>query len=74
MVAPTGATQARILFGTFTSNLNPLDPSQGVHAVAQSYWDDFSLQLGAIPEPSTYAMMALGLCAMVPMIRRKLKA
>jgi hypothetical protein len=71
LVAPTGAAQARILFGTFTSNINPLDPSQGVHTVAESYWDDFSLTL--IPEPSTYAMLALGLGMLIPVVRRNLK-
>jgi len=73
MVAPTGATQARILFGTFTSNINPLDPSQGVHTVAQSYWDDFSLTVAAIPEPSTYGMLALGLGMLIPVVRRQMK-
>jgi PEP-CTERM motif-containing protein len=69
LVAPTGATQARILFGTFTTAISAVDPT--VHTVAQSYWDDFTLQ---IPEPGTYAMMALGLIAMIPVIRRRLQA
>jgi hypothetical protein len=73
-VAPTGATQARVLIGTFTTNVNPLDPSQGVHTVAESDWDNFSLTLAAVPEPGTYAMLALGLGMMFPVIRRRIKA
>lgn len=73
-VAPTGATQARVLIGTFTSNVNPLDPSQGVHIVAESDWDNFSLTLAAVPEPGTYAMLAIGLGMMFPVIRRRIKA
>ena len=72
LLAPVNAAQARILFGTFTTALNPLDPTQGVHEVAQSYWDDFSLVL--IPEPGTYGMLALGLGMMIPVIRRRIKA
>lgn len=74
IVAPTGATQARLLFGTFTSNINPLDPGQGVHTVAPSYWDDMSLTVAGIPEPGTYAMLAIGLGLLVPVVRRRLQA
>jgi hypothetical protein len=74
LVAPVGAAQARILFGTFTTPVNPLDPTGPVHIVAQSYWDDFSLTVAAIPEPSTYGMLALGLGMLIPVIRRRMKA
>ncbi|MBV9462644.1 MAG: PEP-CTERM sorting domain-containing protein, partial [Verrucomicrobiae bacterium] len=42
-----------------------------VHNVAQSDWDDFSLTLAGIPEPSTYAMLATGLGLLVPFVRRR---
>ena len=74
LLAPATATQLRFLFGTFTSNINPIDPSQGVHTVAQSWWDDMSLTLVAVPEPGTYGMLALGLGMMIPVIRRRIKA
>lgn len=65
LAAPAAATQAKIEIGTFASGVTPANPTR---------FDNVSFQLGAIPEPSTYAMLAVGLCAMVPMIRRRLKA
>ena len=65
LTAPAGAVTARIEIGTFQSGTTPANPTR---------FDDVSFQLGAIPEPSTYGMLALGLGMMIPVIRRRIKA
>lgn len=63
--APAGTSFARVEIGTFfQGNIIPPHPT---------LFDNFSLQLGAVPEPGTYGMLALGLGIMIPAIRRRMK-
>ena len=61
--APAAAVKARVEIGTFQSGVTPANPTR---------FDNVSLV--AVPEPSTYGMLALGLGMLIPAVRRRIKA
>lgn len=72
VVVPDGATAALVRFVTAAGPVHPFDPPNSVDS--RVYIDDVYLGVAAIPEPSTYALMLLGLAGVGLLAKRRRQA